>query len=657
MSVIVWQPQLSVGIVEFDDDHKKLIDLINALWEANQTQGGGAVVKRVLGELAEYVRIHFEREETLFARWGYPGAAGHGESHRRLTATVSELGAKNVGGARLGDEVFDFLRDWLIKHILGEDMIYASYFRALGVTSVAAVGTGPGSGLAFGPLLAVLATVALAGISLAVLGGGVTAGVGALLSAAAVVALAGVCHVGVIVPLRGVTDRLKGLVVRSPVESRPASGFVASTVAEATFYALVVEGLMTDQIEKNSQSEDILKSSEQETRGTLLKMSDQLENAINGTVTDVTTRSSQLREIASTMREQAVSVGERNREVAIAARNTADDVNTVAESARTLLDSIREIQEETEESNLIAREASAESQRTSVIVNGLADASQQIGNIVGMIDTIARQTNMLALNATIEAARAGEAGKGFAVVAGEVKGLANQTTSATGQIRTLVETIQGAVSQAVAAIAQVDGVVERINAISARMSLTTQRQADSAGIIAEMAQQAASETVKVTGTIAKVSETATEAEQMSSIVLGTVGSVAEQVQQLQNRLVSMLRSSFAGNRRRFPRIERHMGAIVTEAGHRIAGQVADLSVGGALVQVESTMVDGAQVRFTAEGFATELPATVVRTSDRGVHLRFDINDAMQAELGDWLLRAEDDPAKTPTAADDAVELW
>ncbi|TXG81402.1 MAG: chemotaxis protein [Sphingomonadales bacterium] len=58
----------------------------------------------------------------------------------------------------------------------------------------------------------------------------------------------------------------------------------------------------------------------------------------------------------------------------------------------------------------------------------------KVEKISKQIDAIASQTNLLALNATIEAARAGDAGRGFAVVAGEVKALAGQTSSATGEI-------------------------------------------------------------------------------------------------------------------------------------------------------------------------------------------------------------------------------
>ena len=133
--LVVWSDKLSVGVKSIDDQHKKLVTLVNQLHDGMMAGKGKEAVGPVLKGLIDYTASHFKYEEDLFARTGYPEGAAHKKDHDDLVKKVLEIQKKyeQSGPGVLTIQVMNFLKDWLTAHILGSDMKYGPHLVAKGI--------------------------------------------------------------------------------------------------------------------------------------------------------------------------------------------------------------------------------------------------------------------------------------------------------------------------------------------------------------------------------------------------------------------------------------------------------------------------------------------------------------------------------------------
>jgi len=128
--LIKWSNSYSVGIDQFDKEHKRLINIINNLNKAMLEGKGKSIANNIVEELIEYTATHFKNEEEFLLKHNYPDFESHKRVHDRFVDKV--LGIQEdieKGKANLSIEIIDFLKDWLIKHIMGTDKKYGEMYK------------------------------------------------------------------------------------------------------------------------------------------------------------------------------------------------------------------------------------------------------------------------------------------------------------------------------------------------------------------------------------------------------------------------------------------------------------------------------------------------------------------------------------------------
>jgi len=134
MAYFEWSSDLSVNVREIDDEHRKLVGLIDSLNEAMLAHRGREAQKAAIDAMVEYASTHFATEERYMQAFHYQGYPAHRLEHQKFTAKALELQARaDRAGFILTLEVVSFLRAWLQNHIMGTDKRYQACFNEHGL--------------------------------------------------------------------------------------------------------------------------------------------------------------------------------------------------------------------------------------------------------------------------------------------------------------------------------------------------------------------------------------------------------------------------------------------------------------------------------------------------------------------------------------------
>lgn len=132
--LFVWDDDYKTGIVEIDQDHKNLVNLINDLYEAMQDGSGGALLLPIFSALKHYTETHFAKEEHFMFQHDAPGQERHLQEHQLMVTKLADLESRHrKGEAAISLQTLTFLRDWLKNHICIIDQTMASHLKEKGL--------------------------------------------------------------------------------------------------------------------------------------------------------------------------------------------------------------------------------------------------------------------------------------------------------------------------------------------------------------------------------------------------------------------------------------------------------------------------------------------------------------------------------------------
>jgi hemerythrin len=129
-----WKDFYSVSVIEIDNQHKVITEMLNELYDSFIKKEHEIKLGEILSRLSDYAVYHFETEEKYFSQFRYGKRIAHIREHNDFTDKIKAFRKEfDKNSTALTYKLINFLREWLMNHILVSDKEYVMCFKENGL--------------------------------------------------------------------------------------------------------------------------------------------------------------------------------------------------------------------------------------------------------------------------------------------------------------------------------------------------------------------------------------------------------------------------------------------------------------------------------------------------------------------------------------------
>jgi methyl-accepting chemotaxis protein/hemerythrin len=135
MKICEWNTDYSVNISELDHHHQQLFDILNRLFTLMAEGAEDRPIIRIIDELLDYTHYHFEEEEKIMLKMGYPDLVAHQRLHQAFIQQMKDFHVEADSGMAIfvATKIANLGLEWLKQHILTVDHKYAEFMKERGL--------------------------------------------------------------------------------------------------------------------------------------------------------------------------------------------------------------------------------------------------------------------------------------------------------------------------------------------------------------------------------------------------------------------------------------------------------------------------------------------------------------------------------------------